>query len=123
MAQAPRLTLDVRGAGVDKPCEQPERVLGEYDIVLAKGRAALEALATGAAVVLYAGWSIAPWVAGPMVNAGELDRLLSLNLGIRAMTRIADPNAFAQALMKEIARYDHAGCGPSVRTRPCQVRA
>jgi hypothetical protein len=100
------LRLDVLGIGVGKPCDQPEKVLVTYDIVLAKGRTALEALATGAAVVLYSGWSAGSWAAGPMVTARELDRLLLLNLGIRAMTYIRDPRVFAQALMREIAHYD-----------------
>ncbi|HLR06284.1 MAG TPA: glycosyltransferase, partial [Pyrinomonadaceae bacterium] len=44
--------LDVVGSGAGKSCAEPEAVLGKYDIVFAKGRAALEALAVGTAVVL-----------------------------------------------------------------------
>jgi glycosyltransferase involved in cell wall biosynthesis len=95
------LMLDIMGALVGKPCERPEMVVGNYDIVLAKGRTALEALATGAAVILYLRRAI-----GPMVTAGNLDRLLPLNFGIRAMTRMFDPVEFAQALTGELARYD-----------------
>lgn len=97
------VTLDVLGARVGRPCAQPERVLGDYDIVLAKGRTALEALAVGASVILFLNRAV-----GPMVTSGELDRLLPLNFGIRSMRRIFDPDAFAQKLSQEIARYDPA---------------
>jgi hypothetical protein len=95
------IALDTMGALLGKPCEQPEMVLGEYDIVLAKGRTALEALASGTAVILFLRRAI-----GPMVTMDELERLLPLNFGIRAMTRIFDPEVFAQSLAREIARYD-----------------
>jgi hypothetical protein len=75
--------------------------LGEYDIVLAKGRTALEAIAVGAAVILLVGRA-----AGPMVTSGELDRLLPHNFGARSMERIPDPAAFARKLSAELARYD-----------------
>jgi glycosyltransferase involved in cell wall biosynthesis len=97
------IKLDTMGTLLGKPCERPEEVFGEYDIVLAKGRTALEALATGTAVILFLRRAI-----GPLVTASELERLLPLNFGIRAMTRIFDPDAFARALVKEIARYDSA---------------
>jgi glycosyltransferase involved in cell wall biosynthesis len=95
------IRLDAMGKLLGRPCERPEAVLGHYDIVLAKGRAALEALATGAAVILHVQKSV-----GPMVTAGELDRLLPLNCGIRAMTALPDPAEFAGALLREIERYD-----------------
>src|SRR2546423_9013030 len=43
------MTLDVYGVGVGRTCERPEEVLRDYDVVFAKGRAALEAAAGGAA--------------------------------------------------------------------------
>ena len=95
------IELDARGALLGRPCEQPEKVLGDYDIVLAKGRTALEALATGTAVILFVRRAL-----GPLVTADELERLLPLNFGVRALTRLIDPDAFAQALTGEIARYD-----------------
>ena len=95
------VTLDAMGALLGKPCEQPEKVLGRYDIVLCKGRTALEAMATGAAVILHVQQSL-----GPLVTSSELERLLPLNCGIRAMERAPDPEAFARALLGEIERYD-----------------
>lgn len=93
--------LDVMGKLVGRPCERPEEVLGRYDLVLAKGRAALEALAVGNAVILYVQRSL-----GPLVTADEVDRLLPLNCGIRAMTCLPDASEFAKALLAEIERYD-----------------
>ena len=46
------IAVDAVGAGVGQPVEHPEAILGEYDLVFAKGRAALEAAAVGAAVIV-----------------------------------------------------------------------
>ena len=95
------IKLDAMGAQLGKPCDQPEKILGDYDIVLAKGRTALEAMACGTAVILHVQQSL-----GPMVTAADLDRLLPLNCGVRAMTLAASPESFARALIKEVERYD-----------------
>lgn len=97
------IRLDAMGKLLGRPCEQPEKILSDYDVVLAKGRAALEALATGAAVILHVQKSL-----GPMVTADDVERLLPLNCGIRAMTALPDPDEFARALLREIERYDPA---------------
>ncbi|HSU84599.1 MAG TPA: glycosyltransferase, partial [Thermoanaerobaculia bacterium] len=70
------IALDVAGVASGDPVERPEELLPGYDLVFAKGRAALEGMAVGAAVVLcdQAG-------AGPLVSTGELDRLRPLNFG------------------------------------------
>lgn len=72
-------------------------MLGRYDIVFAKGRSALEALAVGAAVVLCDAAG-----AGSMVTADELERLRPLNFGIRALRESVN----ADVIAREIARYD-----------------
>jgi hypothetical protein len=95
------LTLDVVGIGSNNVTQRPEEILSRYDIVFAKGRAALEALAVGAAVVIY----FQPHV-GPMVTSNELDRLRPLNFGIRAMRMNLSPDALSQEMEREIARYD-----------------
>src|SRR5207302_480812 len=46
------IALDVVGLDAGNPSSSPETLLGAYDLVFAKARAALEALAVGAAVVL-----------------------------------------------------------------------
>ena len=91
------LTLDVIGADAGNVSTRPQEVLGQYDIVFAKARCALEAMAVGSAVVLC---DITG--AGPMVSTGEFDKLRRLNFGIRTLSRSID----AGVLEKEIARYD-----------------
>ena len=93
------LELDVVGSGVGKPCAEPENLLGGYDIVFAKARAALEAMAVGAAVVLCDATGM-----GPMVTTKELERLRPLNFGVRALR---EPLS-AERLAREIETYDPA---------------
>jgi hypothetical protein len=93
------LPLDVVGKGVGAVSRAPEDLLGRYDLVFAKGRSALEALAVGCAVVLvdFAG-------SGPMVTSAELERLRRNNFGRRLLVRPLDPDVIGA----EIARYDAA---------------
>lgn len=93
------ITLDVAGVASGGPVDRPEELLPGYDLVFAKGRAALEGMAVGAAVVLcdQAG-------AGPLVTSGELDRLRPLNFGIRTLRNPLT----ADFLASQIGRYDPA---------------
>ncbi len=91
------LPLDVAGAAAGRLCERPEAILAQYDLVFAKARCALEALAVGAAVVLCDARGV-----GPLVTAVELDRLRRLNLGMRTLTEPLQP----EILLREVARYD-----------------
>jgi glycosyltransferase involved in cell wall biosynthesis len=91
------ITLDEVGKSAGNATARPERVLGQYDLVFAKGRAAIEAMATGAAVVLCDASGL-----GPMVTQGEFDRLRPLNFGLRALRNPVE----ADAISAEIARYD-----------------
>jgi hypothetical protein len=93
------LTLDVIGADAGNVSARPQDALGQYDIVFAKARCALEAMAVGAAVVLCDTVG-----AGPMVTADEFERLRRLNFGVRTLRNNID----ADVLQKEIARYNPA---------------
>ncbi len=101
------LTLDVVGLAAGRSCGRPEDLLGEFDLVFAKGRAALEAAAVGAAVVLCDSTGL-----GPMVTAAELDRLRSLNLGLRLLR---EPVTCA-GVLRQLGRYD-AGDAATVTAR------
>ena len=91
------LAADVLGARAGASSEHPETVLGQYDIIFAKGRCALEALAVGAAVILC------DWPgSGPLVTASNLDRLHGCNFGWPAL---GGPLS-VEALMREIGQYD-----------------
>ncbi|HEU4713968.1 MAG TPA: glycosyltransferase family 4 protein [Pyrinomonadaceae bacterium] len=95
------LTLDVYGAGVGTTCERPEEMLRDYDVVFAKGRAALEAAAVGAAVVVY--W----WRrVGPMVKACDLERLRVDSFGVRSMSPQLTPTEFGNAIDCALQDYD-----------------
>jgi glycosyltransferase involved in cell wall biosynthesis len=76
------VALDVLGLYYGNAVSEPERLLGRYDVVFARGRAALESLAVGAAVICCGKEG-----AGPMVARANLDRLLRQNFGIQAMDR------------------------------------
>lgn len=95
--QRTRIELDFVGSHVERISGQPEYLLGNYDIVFARGRSALESLAVGAAVILCGQSGL-----GPMVTSAELDRLRSLNFGHRALQNPFD----ADELVREIGRYD-----------------
>ncbi|MDQ1397071.1 MAG: hypothetical protein QOG64_2330, partial [Acidimicrobiaceae bacterium] len=78
---------------------RPEDLLPAYDLVFAKAKCALEAMAVGAAVVLCDAQGT-----GPMVTSGEFDRLRRLNFGARALQCRLDP----EAILGEVKRYDPA---------------
>lgn len=93
------IELAVVGSGSGNSAARPEAVLPDFDLVFAKGRCALEALAVGCAVVLCDIYGL-----GPMVGSADLPRLRDLNFGRRALQRPVT----AAGLAAEIARYDAA---------------
>lgn len=97
------IDFDVRGASVGMRCAEPEKLFRDYEIVFAKGRTALEALAVGCAVIIHLGRSV-----GELVTSAELDRLLPLNFGIRAMEFYAEPAALGREVARQLASYDAA---------------
>jgi hypothetical protein len=91
--------VDVAGIASGRVAARPELLLPAYDLVFAKGRAAIEALAVGAAVVLCDAAGC-----GPMVASANLDRLRPLNFGFRTLEQPLS----AAALSAQIACYDAA---------------
>lgn len=94
------LSLDVVGTGVGNPTSRPWEILGDYDLVFASGRSALEALAVGAAVIVCNHFGL-----GPMVTAAEFDWLRSANFGYQAIRR---RQFTAEETLRQIERYDAA---------------
>lgn len=92
-----RIDLDVVGERVQNPTAHPETILGKYDIVFARGRSAIEAMAVGAAVIL-----LDTKKTGPMVTLENFDRLRRLNFGMRAR----EEQVNSEALLREIDRYN-----------------
>ena len=108
------IALDVIGLKAGNVSAHPEAVLGRYDLVFAKARSALEALAVGAAVVLCDAAGV-----GEMVTTNNLDRLRPLNFGIRALREAVS----AEALAREIARYDANDAIAEYRAASAYLRA
>jgi len=93
------LDLEIIGSESGHPHAAPETALPAYDLVLAKGRCALEAMAVGCAVVLCDATGV-----GPLVTTANLGELRRDNFGFRCLDR---PLARAP-LAAEISRYDPA---------------
>jgi hypothetical protein len=91
------LPLDVIGRGVGRPSDHPEQLLPAYDIVFAVGKAALEAMAVGAAVVVCDRPGL-----GPMVTAGLFPSLRRKNFGLAALVDPVTENGIERA----VALYD-----------------
>lgn len=93
------ISVEGCGSGFGKPCRAPWEILPGYDLVFAKARCALEAMACGCAVVQaeYFG-------AGRLVSPENFDAIRPLNFGFKSMT--FEPTA--AWLGQEIDRYDAA---------------
>lgn len=110
-ARAGIAVVDVVGYGAGNPTPSPETLLPAYDLVFAKARSALEALAVGAGVVLCDARGT-----GGLVTTGALEALRRQNLGVRTLGRPLD----ASVLAAEIARWDAADVAEvSRRVRAC----
>jgi hypothetical protein len=93
------IQVDVVGAASGASVAATEEVLGGYDLVFAKGRAAIEAMASGCAVILCDDRGL-----GEMVTSRSAERLRALNFGARTLSRDNDVDAIGA----EIERYDPA---------------
>ena len=112
------IALDVVGRAVGNVAEAPETLLQGYDLVFAKARAAMEAAASGCAVILCDAAGL-----GPMVSTLNLPDLRALNFGVRLLRRPIRghtvPEALehydaddAQAVARQMRR--EAGLAPAV---------
>lgn len=90
------IALDIVGEAHGNPTDSPETLLQDYDLVFAKGRAALEALTVGCAVILADAAG-----SGPFVTDANFDRLRSRNFGIRELQNPHDVAWYG----REIAAY------------------
>ena len=93
------IAVDVGGYRAGKVLDRPQDVLGQYDLVFAKGKAALEAAAVGAAVVVADALGV-----GEMVTTANFGVLRPLNFGLRSLRRQPSVDVIAG----ELARYDAA---------------
>jgi hypothetical protein len=91
------LPVDAVGSGAASGSSAPEQLLGKYDLVFAKARCALEAMAVGPAVVLCDTTGL-----GPLVTSAEVAQLRQWNFGARLLRDALDPDA----IVRQVQRYD-----------------
>lgn len=91
------LHLGAIGAASGNPSDAPETDLPKYDLVFAKARCAMEALACGCAVVLCGDEGV-----GPLVTPVNFHELRRWNFGRRTLT---SPHT-VEALVTAIREYD-----------------
>ena len=116
--QSSGIVLDIVGVASGNVSDAPETLLAGYDLVFAKGRTVLEALAVGCATVLAdrAG-------AGPLVTPENYERLRRRNFGIRELQHAHDVAWYRQQIAQyrssaaaEVSRRvrDEAGMPPAI---------
>ena len=93
------ITLDIIGYEAGNLSMNPEQQLGKYDLIFARGRAALESIATGAAVICCGTEGL-----GGMVTTHNLDWMKRNNFGIRVLSRPVS----TELLTAELQHYDAA---------------
>jgi SAM-dependent methyltransferase len=91
------ISVDVAGIASGNSVRAPEALLHQYDLVFAKARAALEALAVGAAVIACDERGL-----GPLVTAANYDQLRRLNFGFRCLEALVS----LHGVLAAIDRYD-----------------
>jgi hypothetical protein len=93
------LPVDVSGSVAGNSASAPEQLIGKYDLVFAKARCALEAMAVGAAVVLADTTGL-----GPLVTSAGVAELRPWNFGARLLEEPLDP----AGIVRQVQRYDAA---------------
>lgn len=101
--------LIVIGSAAGNIHPAPHEILGSFDVVLAKGKAALEALAVGAAVVVCDSAGL-----GPLVTTRNFEALRRLSFGNPCMTGKIDAAGVARRL-SEVDPADVARLSALVR--------
>lgn len=91
------LEVNVVGLGAKTATDRPEMVLGEYDLVFAKGRCALEAMAMGCGVIVCNTQGLAG-----MVTPANFSEWRALNFGLRTLTK----QCSVENLISEIQDFD-----------------
>jgi hypothetical protein len=91
------IDVDLLGHAAGRTVREPERLLPQYDIVFARGRSALEALAAGCAVIVSD-----PTGVGGLVTTRNFDAMRRRNFGVRSFTK---PFA-SEVLSEEVAAID-----------------
>ncbi|MBK8500858.1 MAG: glycosyltransferase [Saprospiraceae bacterium] len=91
------LQIDVIGRGFNNTISNPQDILVKYDIVFAKGKAAIEAMATGAAVIVCDFRGL-----GGLVLPDNYEYFRSNNFGMNTMQDKIE----VEAICRQIAKYN-----------------
>ncbi|PYQ28145.1 MAG: hypothetical protein DMF56_17045 [Acidobacteria bacterium] len=91
------IALDVIGESAGTAVDEPEAILRGYDLVFAKAKCALEAMASGAAVILCDVAGL-----GGMVRSEDVARLRRINFGVRSLS---EPWT-VESVQRELRAYD-----------------
>lgn len=87
------ISLDVLGPGTGRFTTDPASVLTRYDLVFGKARCALEAMASGAHVIL-----MGPQGLGPRPDLTNFEALLRRNFGRSLLTETLDEHSLVQRI-------------------------
>jgi hypothetical protein len=90
------IELDLLGSVGGRRCDDPENLLSQYDIVFARAKAAIEAMAVGAFVIVCDSHAL-----GSAVTASEFDSLRELNFGQRSLVQPVT----VENVCRELDRY------------------
>ena len=91
------IQLDGVGSGLGNSIINPESILNQYDIVFAKAKAAMEALATGASLIVCDFRGL-----GGMVNSENFDYFRKYNFGMKTMSQ----DITIDSIKTEIGKYN-----------------
>lgn len=91
------IKLDVLGSGMNTEINNPEGILLKYDLVFGKAKSAIEALSTGASVIVCDFMGL-----GTMVNQSNIGYMIKYNFGMKTLTRSFDVNS----IVDEIKKFD-----------------
>ncbi|MCB0688710.1 MAG: glycosyltransferase [Saprospiraceae bacterium] len=95
------IDIDGIGMGFGNSIADPERILPHYDIIFAKGKSAMEAMASGAAVIVCDFRGL-----GGMVTSSNFEYFRKYNFGMKTMNKIIEP----RTLLAELNNYDPLDC-------------
>ncbi|RKQ51160.1 hypothetical protein BXY85_2182 [Roseivirga pacifica] len=99
------VNLQVIGKGVGKEHPKPEQLIGGFDLVFGKAKAAMESMAVGCAVIVCDFTGLAG-----MVKPQNFDHYRKYNFGMKLMTRLTTVETLCEELDKFSTRDSQIVC-------------